>query len=151
MLDLLSKRLSDMGKEVVRKTQNMAESANINSQLNGCNDKLNECFRQLGKSFYERNAQNPLPEYRAIFKNIAELNRTVSELKSCIDELNGIHVCSNCGCSVTGDSMFCPKCGYSIENSFYTAKTAHKICSVCGAVLDADARFCTSCDNTAEK
>lgn len=73
----------------------------------------------------------------------------------------GMVYCTNCGASMTDDSLFCMECGARLDAAAPASTTADmsgtdsapagRICSFCGAVLDDDACFCVECGNKYEE
>lgn len=72
--------------------------------------------------------------------------------------------CTNCGASMTDDSIFCMECGFRLDADVPNAgfpgtsdpgnmskEITGRVCHFCGAALDDDACFCCVCGNRYEE
>lgn len=57
-------------------------------------------------------------------------------------------ICSNCGATVSDDTLFCNECGMRVMAK--KPESATKICKTCGASLAEDAKFCELCGTVVE-
>lgn len=76
----------------------------------------------------------------------------------------GMIYCTNCGASMTDDSLFCMECGARLDadvppsgvpdmsgTGSVSAGMTGRVCPFCGAAMDDDACFCCVCGNRYEE
>lgn len=72
---------------------------------------LDQLYRELGQAYYEGGFEDPLPELLGYFDKITKLR---NELQTGQDSAAGHIFCTQCGCEVEEDAMFCGNCGYKV-------------------------------------
>ena len=108
--------------EVVDRSRVRVSSAELKN-------KINSQFETLGRYIYDTNLagstdQNVVDEY------VSNITVLINELKSLQDSLTaecGRIICPKCGCKNLVDSLFCRKCGASLDfaNSYTSAAKAN--------------------------
>ena len=113
-MDFFSKlgdKISSTSKDVAKKAKEVAEIANLNSQIATKETTIKSTYVEIGKYVYENLKEDVPAEIAEKFATIDGLLAEIAELKKSIQELKGVQVCPNCGKDVEADSAFCPGCG----------------------------------------
>lgn len=89
-LDKLGETISTKGKEVTGKAKDLAEVANLKSQISSCEDTIKKNYVEIGKKYYEIHAASPEEEYGEACRMIAAAQNTIADLENRIKEIKGI-------------------------------------------------------------
>ena len=134
-----------------KKTQNLAGSVAINSQISENERTIQNLFTQLGKDYFNLSEKYPIPEVAPVITRIKELQSKIFELSEEMKKLKGIKKCLQCNREMPYEAGFCPACGYNNFTQTDTPQAAQalapKQCPNCGTSLSAEATFCTGCGN----
>jgi len=88
-------------------------------------NKISASFETLGRYVYDTHAANNT-DPAVVTQYANEISELISELKNLQDNIvasSGKKVCPVCGCSNSNDSLFCKKCGTSLDFTHtYTVK-----------------------------
>ncbi|HIZ56179.1 MAG TPA: zinc ribbon domain-containing protein [Firmicutes bacterium] len=91
------------------------------------NSDLRAVYEKLGSAVYHMQKQKYVNEelIASMTEEIDELLYQLSEANEELGKLKNVRVCSCCGASNPGDSMYCAKCGNQIKKDFedYSAET----------------------------
>lgn len=114
---------------------------------------VNEALLALGKKYFEDNRDNLSSEYSEQISEVAEAIKKEKLWRQYRLSLEGKMKCDKCGAIITSDSVFCNKCGTSIEPLDFSsinldtpvAPVSSGFCQTCGATLIPGAIFCEKC------
>jgi DNA-directed RNA polymerase subunit RPC12/RpoP len=113
-------KLTNAGKDVAKKTKELADIAKLNMQISSEEDNIKNKYIEIGKLYYELFSDNPDEKFAGFFSSIAESKNKISDLKDQILEIKGVKKCSNCGAEIDSAATFCSSCGNKVvinENS----------------------------------
>lgn len=126
----------------------VGENIGINSEITKMTneiakeqDKINQLFYFIGKSYYESHADDENAEEK---DRISQVNNSVSKIKNLKEEINSLRnvkICDHCGAEIPANSSFCIKCGAKVEES----KEVEKHCPSCDQIVGEDETFCRHC------
>lgn len=142
-LDDLGKKISQTGQDVVQKTKDTADVLKFSAAISDEEKLVNDLFRQLGKAYFENNADAPDPAFEKIVEAIKASNKKIEDYKNQINILKGISICTVCGAEVHAGVAFCSSCGSKVEMKQRPANS--NVCVSCGAPLSPNSAFCTNC------
>ncbi len=86
----LGDTITTKGKEVSGKAKDLAEIANLKSQINTCEDVIKKNYMEIGKRYYEKHEQEPEEEYDEFFRAISNAKTGMEELEEKIRRIKGI-------------------------------------------------------------
>ncbi len=89
-LDKLGETITTKGKEVTDKAKDLAEIANLKSQISTCQDVIKKNYCEIGKLYYEKHAADADEEYEEQCRAIANAQNAVADLEEKIKEIKGI-------------------------------------------------------------
>lgn len=113
-MDFFSKlgdKISNTSKDVAKKAKDVAEIANLNSQITTKETTIKSTYVEIGKYVYENLKEDAPAEIAEKFAAIDALMAEIAEMKKNIQALKGVMVCPNCGKDVETGAAFCPGCG----------------------------------------
>lgn len=122
-------------------------------------NEVKEALEALGQRYYEDNKDNTGAKYSEEIANVTGLEKKAVLWKQYQLKSENKRLCEKCKAIVPGDSVFCNKCGCSLEALDYSAiisavepkqqpetqSTAPNICPSCGKTLVDGAMFCEKC------
>lgn len=82
--------ISVKGKEVTDKAKDLAEIANLKSQIKTCEDVIKRNYIEMGKLYYEMHGSEPEADYDEYCRAVANAQNSVNELEEKIREIKGI-------------------------------------------------------------
>ncbi len=178
--DDLGKKISHAGQTAVQKTKGMTDSVKINGMISDEEKKMNNCYKDLGKLYFELHAQDCEPEFAVLVESIHESNRRIAEYKQQIQDIKGLVVCAQCGTKAPMGTSFCSSCGNPLPQPVVeepevvptaastpipaatpTAVPAPtevptptpaslSYCTQCGNAITEGTKFCTACGKPVE-
>lgn len=89
-LDKLGETITAKGREVTDKAKDLAEIANLKSQISTCEDVIKKNYIELGKVYYEQHSLTPEEEYEEACRAITNAKNAIVDLESKIKEIKGI-------------------------------------------------------------
>ena len=92
--------------------------------LNGEQQKIEDCYKQIGLRYYAYYKDDPAPEFMDLIAAIRESKRVMSEHRAEVLRANGKMICPNCGQQVAITAMFCTSCGLRIRQADAPAPAA---------------------------
>lgn len=110
-LNKLGDKISSTSKDVAKKAKEVAEIANLNSQVSSKESTIKSMYVEIGKYVYENLKDDAPAEIAEKFASIDGLMDEIAGIKKAIQELKGVQACSNCGKDVDANAAFCPGCG----------------------------------------
>lgn len=145
----MSQKLSQTGRDAVRKTKDMTELMKLNNAIPEEQRKIEANYREIGKIYYENFADNPDLVFQNYIEKIRQSEAAILEMKSVIQQLKGTVSCPACGSEQPSGSAFCNNCGAKMpkpEIQMEHSLTEDGIaCKACGAVMREGMAFCTNC------
>ncbi len=113
-MDFFSKlgdKITNTSKDVAKKAKEVAEIANLNSQVSTKESTIKSTYVEIGKYVYENLKEDAPAEIAEKFATIDGLMAEIADMKKTIQELKGVLVCPGCGKDVEAGAAFCPGCG----------------------------------------
>ena len=92
--------------------------------LNGEQQKIEDCYKQIGLRYYAYYKDDPAPEFMDLIAAIRESKRVMSEHRAEVLRANGKMICPNCGQQVAITALFCTSCGLRIRQADAPAPAA---------------------------
>jgi uncharacterized protein (DUF2164 family) len=117
-------KVSDLGKNAVKKTSEAAEAAKVNLQIKEIKSKIKDTEIELGKFYYnqyqngtqlEDSAMEICAKIKSMYNEIEGLDdsRQADTCKTTSD--SSVKFCSNCGAKLNSEAKFCGSCGGKVE------------------------------------
>lgn len=146
MFNGVGKKISIKGQNVMTKAKGIADITGLKSQISSEEKKIDMYYRNLGKEYYDRMQEEPLPELAELVGMIKASFQKIEEIKANIAEIENVKTCPVCGMILESDMLFCVGCGTKIEQMEKDKpQQGMKYCSSCGASIPEFATFCTKC------
>lgn len=144
--DDFGKKVTDAGQKAMQKTQEMSETARVNSLISQNENKINGIYYQIGKLFVSIHGNDCESEFIEMVTAVVELERQNITYRKQIQDIKGIQHCEKCGAEVPKGVAFCSSCGAAISkiNNQDVANDCVK-CPGCGTMVKKSMRFCTGC------
>ena len=100
-----------------KKTTEMIETQKLNSSVRGEKEAIEEVFRQIGKTSFEKYAATGegAEDNLGFFQTILAHQGKIAELEIKLDELKNVKECPNCHAENPREVLFCSKCGFRFE------------------------------------
>lgn len=147
--DELGKKIHKTGQGALEKTKSATETVRLNSAISDLEKEIAATFTELGKAYYNSNAQNPQNDLIQYFQMIENKSVQIKEYRDQICALKGMTKCTHCGKEIDINAVYCGFCGNrQIEETAVPQAGQH--CSYCGQPLDEGVRFCTECGRRVE-
>lgn len=89
-LDKLGETITTKGREVSDKAKNMAEIANLRSQINTCEDVIKKNYIEIGRIYYEKHMEEPEEAYEEACRAITNAKKGIVDLEQKIRDVKGI-------------------------------------------------------------
>ncbi|MBQ6805799.1 MAG: zinc ribbon domain-containing protein [Lachnospiraceae bacterium] len=86
----LGETITTKGKEVSDKAKDLAEIANLRSQINTCEEVVKKNYMEIGKKYYELHGSMPEEEYEEQCRAISNAQMGIADLEAKIKEIKGI-------------------------------------------------------------
>jgi len=86
----LGDTITTKGKEVSGKAKDLAEIANLKSQINTCEDVIKKNYVEIGKLYYEKHGHEPEAEYDEFCRAISNAKTGIEDLEQRIKTVKGI-------------------------------------------------------------
>ena len=90
LLDKIGETITTKGKEVTDKARDIAEVANLKSQIHNCEELVKKRYIEIGKIYYEKHGSTPEEEYIDACRDIENAQNTIVDLEARIKEIKGI-------------------------------------------------------------
>ena len=104
-------KLTSAGKDVARKTKELADTAKLNMQISSEEDNIKNKYVEIGKLYYELFSSSPDDKFSEFCNSITESKNKIESLKVQIMEIKGVTKCSKCGAEIAYTATFCSSCG----------------------------------------
>jgi serine phosphatase RsbU (regulator of sigma subunit) len=82
--------ISAKGKEVTDKAKELAEIANLRSQINTCEEVVKKNYMEIGRRYYEQHGSEPDEFYEEQCRAVRNAQTGIADLEEKIKELKGI-------------------------------------------------------------
>lgn len=86
----IGETISVKGKEVTDKAKDLAEIANLKSQINTCEEVVKKNYMEIGRRYYELHGAEPEDDYDEQCRAVANAQNGIAELEGKIKEIKGI-------------------------------------------------------------
>jgi rRNA maturation endonuclease Nob1 len=151
----LGNKISQTSQDAVKKTRILAETAKINSHIEGERRNISENYNKIGSKYFELYPETSDENLAGFCNSIAESMRKIEDYQEQIKQLKGITTCQNCGVEFAEGAQFCTACGAKIaipEETMdeQTEALQVKSCSGCGQQLTEGSIFCSGCGKKAD-
>nr|MDE7389857.1 zinc ribbon domain-containing protein [Lachnospiraceae bacterium] len=112
---------------VSKKTGEVVDRSKLVISSTELKKKISAKFETLGRYIYDTYAQDAA-DSEVVSQYISEINELISQLKSVKDMMNASEdkvACPKCSAANTTDSLYCKKCGATLDfSNTYTAASA---------------------------
>ena len=95
-------------------SKKMAEKMRIKKDISKAEFDINSAYVEIGKKYFEQNADKPSDEYSEYISSIINQKMKVTELNKKLQALDNRTNCPNCGAAIDEANNFCDKCGAKI-------------------------------------
>lgn len=135
--------------------------SDVSEKCSQAENEVKEALEALGRRYYEDNKDSTGAKYSEDLANVTSLEKKAVLWKQYHLKSENKRLCEKCKAIVPGDSIFCNKCGCSLETLDYSVIiseiapkqqpqtesqcTAPNICPSCGKTLVDGAMFCEKC------
>jgi len=82
--------ISAKGKEVTDRAKELAEIANLRSQINTCEEVVKKNYMEIGRRYYEQRGSEPEEAYEEQCRAVRNAQTGIADLEEKIKELKGI-------------------------------------------------------------
>lgn len=145
-LDVLGKKITQTGQDVVQKTKDTAEVIKYNSMISDEERRINELYTQIGKTYVDLHADSFEVPFTEMINGIKDAQEKISEYREHIIQVKGVFACPNCGEELPLNVAFCSACGTKIEKQEAAAPNANtRYCQSCGTPMQEGYVFCINC------
>lgn len=151
----LGRKISQGSQDVIKKTNEMAVIARVNSRISSEEKELLQKYQQIGQRFYTEATQagngaenisvELYQELMSLCQGVSDSLRNIEALKEEIIVIRNVKHCTNCGAECPNDAPFCAACGHALPVPTIADAVGGKACPNCNKALSADAVFCTGC------
>lgn len=86
----LGDTIAAKGKEVTGKAKDLAEIANLKSQISTCEDVIRKNYIEIGKLYYEKHEHEPEEEYDEFCRAIRNAKTGIEDLEERMKKVKGI-------------------------------------------------------------
>jgi predicted nucleic acid-binding Zn ribbon protein len=162
LFDEIKKKVTTTTQNAVKATKDMLETSRLNTQIADEQRKMNNCYTQIGKLYFEKYGAETEAPFDELCAGIISANAQIEKLEWEIQQIKGTKHCPNCGAEISAAAGFCSGCGAAVEiivppqdevdsaDGMVSTETNAAIenvrhCSHCGDVLESGALFCASC------
>ena len=111
LMDEIGKKLSQTGKDTVKKAKSVAETVKINNQISEEQRALNTFYTQIGEKYYSIYKDAPADEFTQICDRITAGIIRIAELQTEAQRLKNTRLCPKCGAVCPLSVQFCSACG----------------------------------------
>ena len=85
----LGKKISSASQEVVKKTQDMADTMKLNNEISSEEKKINSAYLMIGQKYFELKSDSPDEEFAEYINSIKSSMERIAELKQEIQKKSG--------------------------------------------------------------
>ena len=89
-LDKLGETISTKGKEVTDKAKDLAEVANLKSQIHTCEELIKKRYIEIGKVYYEKHGSTPEEENADACRDITNAQNSIVDIEARIKDIKGV-------------------------------------------------------------
>ncbi len=89
-IEKIGEAITVKGKEAVDKAKEVAEIANLKSQISTCEEVMKRNYLEIGKMYFEQYGDMPEPSFEKQCRAIWNAKRGVEDLQQKINEVKGI-------------------------------------------------------------
>jgi len=104
-------KLSNAGKDVAKRTKELADITKLNMQINNEEDNIKSKYLEIGKLYYELHSSDPSEEFTDLCASITDSENKINTIKTEIQAIKGVKKCSKCGAEISLSATFCSVCG----------------------------------------
>ena len=109
--DDLSKKLSQTSADVMKKTKDFADTTKLNGMISDEEKRIQEAFRQIGKTYFEAHKDAPDAEMAEFVAQVIDAQEKIAQYNEEICQIKGVVKCPSCGAEIPAEAQFCGTCG----------------------------------------
>ncbi len=89
-IEKIGDAITAKGKEASEKAKELAEIANLKSQISTCEDVIKKNYLEIGRIYFEQYGDMPEPPFEKQCRAIQNARRGAEELREKIDQIKGL-------------------------------------------------------------
>lgn len=90
IIEKIGDTITDKGKEAVEKAKELAEIANLKSQIGTCEEVIKKNYAEIGRLYYEQYGDMPEEPFAKACRSIKNAQNGAAELQRKIKEIKGL-------------------------------------------------------------
>lgn len=90
IIEKIGETITDKGKEAVDKAKELAEIANLKSQIGTCEEIIKKNYMEIGRLYFEQYGDIPEEPFEKPCRSIKNAKSGVKELQDRIREIKGL-------------------------------------------------------------
>ena len=142
----VGRRLAGASRGVAQKTQQLTETARLNSMISDAEKQIRAMYTAIGEAYYQRHREHPTEQERQRIEQINQLFAAIDQHRQAIEQIKTAGKCPQCGTDAAPGAAFCNRCGARLnaQDSQPPQPEAH-VCPQCHRPADWDSQFCGYC------
>lgn len=138
-------KITKAGQKTKEITNNLADIAKLNSQMNEISKDIKNLYTKLGETYFQKFGISPLDGLEEICSEIQKNKEELEVLQNKINRLKGIRPCPNCGSGNSVDAKFCSNCSTQLPVIEEKSNDEGNFCPQCGNTVVKGMHFCSKC------
>lgn len=144
-------KLTNAGKDVAKKTKELAEITKLNLQISNEEDRIKSKYAEIGKLYFELYSSAPDEKFADFCTAIVDTQTKIAGLREQVQEIKGVKKCSKCGAEIAYTATFCSSCGTANETPSKTeAPKAEEVATEPVETAQAECDNATQADTSSE-
>jgi DNA-directed RNA polymerase subunit RPC12/RpoP len=137
----------DIFDKLGKKINETTHIVKLNGMIADEENRIAECFRQMGKICFEKYSENPDSSITDFVTQVNEAKSKINDYTEQVKKLKGFYTCEKCGAEIPPNNLFCSGCGAKVEiaQPINDAKNSDGNCASCGVKMPENMAFCTNC------
>lgn len=138
-------KITQAGQKTKQVTNNLTETAKLNSRSNELTEMIKNLYTQLGQKYFELFGDEPVEEMLELCQQIQKSVKEREIVKADIQRLKGFRPCPTCGNENPIDANFCSNCSAPLPQLPKHEVPKENTCPQCGSKVFEGVHFCSKC------